>query len=88
MEPKKDIQECFQPDEWGVAKSSQELMRVGSLVEYERRAQALTQEELSEKSGISQSQISRIERLECIPSFHTLYRLADALGKKLSIQVK
>ena len=30
MEPKKDIQECFQPVEWGVAKSSQELMRVGT----------------------------------------------------------
>ena len=88
MKPKKDIQECFQPIEWGIAESSQELIRVGTLVENERRAQALTQEELSEKSGISQSQISRIERLECIPSFHTLYRLADALDKKLSIQVK
>lgn len=88
METKKDIRECFQPVEWGVAESSQELIRVGTLVENERNAQGLTQEELSEKSGISQSQISRIERLECIPSFHTLYKLADALGKKLAIEIK
>ena len=45
----------------------------------------LTQKELSEKSGIRQSNISRIENGTVIPTLQTLYSLAKGTGKKLKI---
>lgn len=47
----------------------------------------LTQKQLSEKTGISQADISRIERGTANPSLKTLQRIADALGKKLVLQL-
>lgn len=56
---------------------------------YESRIDAkLTQKELSEKSGIRQSNISRIERGTCSPTIHTLAALALAMNKKLEIKFK
>lgn len=46
----------------------------------------LTQKQLSEKTGISQSDISRIERGTANPSVKTLQRIAEALGRKVSIE--
>ncbi len=43
------------------------------------------QAQLSERSGINQSNISRIERGEGNPSVETLNRIAKAMGKKLVI---
>lgn len=48
----------------------------------------MTQKELSEKSGIRQSNISRIERGTCSPTIRTLSQLAYAMGKKLEIKIK
>lgn len=48
----------------------------------------ITQEELSKRSGIRQSNISRIERGTCSPTIHTLSTLAYAMGKKLEIKIK
>lgn len=45
----------------------------------------LTQKQLSEKTGINQSNLSRIERGEGNPSVSTLNRIAAAMGKKLVI---
>ena len=45
----------------------------------------MTQKELSDKSGIRQSNISRIENGTCSPTIATLQALAEGLGKKLSI---
>ena len=45
----------------------------------------LTQKELAEKSGIKQSNISRIENSSCSPTVATLSALAKGLGKKLVI---
>ena len=45
----------------------------------------MTQKELSEKTGINQSNLSRIERGTGNPSIATLERIAAALGKKVSI---
>lgn len=45
----------------------------------------MTQKELSAKSGIRQSNISRIENGSCIPTLATLNALAKALGKNLKI---
>ena len=46
----------------------------------------LTQKQLSEKTGISQAGISRIERGTANPSVKTLQRIAEALGRKVSIE--
>ncbi len=45
----------------------------------------LTQKQLSEKTGISQADISRIEHGTANPSLKTLQRIASALGKKIQI---
>lgn len=56
---------------------------------YEAREELhMTQKELSEKSGVRQSNISRIERGTCSPTIRTLSELAYAMGKKLEIKIK
>lgn len=48
----------------------------------------MTQKELSQKSGIRQSNISRIERGTCSPTIRTISELAYAMGKKVEIKIK
>jgi ribosome-binding protein aMBF1 (putative translation factor) len=48
----------------------------------------LTQKELSERSGIRQSNISRIENGSAIPTLQTLYALAKGIGKKIKITIE
>ena len=50
-----------------------------------RISQNLTQKELAEKSGIRQSNISRIENGTCSPTIATLEALANGMGKKLVV---
>lgn len=45
----------------------------------------MTQAELAEKSGIRQSNISRIENGNAVPRLDTLYALASAMDKKVKI---
>lgn len=45
----------------------------------------ITQQELSLRSGVRQSNISRIESGACIPTLATLQALAKGLNKKLVI---
>ena len=53
-----------------------------------RVSQNLTQKQLSERTGITQADISRIERGTRNPSLNMLKRLADGLGMKLVLQFK
>jgi ribosome-binding protein aMBF1 (putative translation factor) len=46
----------------------------------------MTQKELSVKTGIRQSNISRIERGVGSPDFATINRIAEGLGKRLIVQ--
>ena len=50
-----------------------------------RISQNLTQKELAEKSGVRQSNISRIENGTCSPTIATLEELATGMGKKLIV---
>lgn len=52
-----------------------------------RREQGLTQKELSKRTGINQSDISKIEHGKLNISFKTMRRLADGLGKTLQVQL-
>lgn len=45
----------------------------------------MTQKELAEKTGIRQSNISRIENGSSSPTIETLSRIAAGLGKQLKI---
>jgi transcriptional regulator with XRE-family HTH domain len=53
---------------------------VGANVARARREKGLTQEVLSEKSGLSQQYISGLERGHRNPTIVTLYEIASALG--------
>ena len=53
-----------------------------------RIAQNLTQKELAEKTGIAQTEISRIENGTRNPSLKILQRLADGMDMVLKISLK
>ncbi len=53
-----------------------------------RAKTGMSQKELSLKSGIDQSDISRIERGAANPSINTIERLVKAMGKELSITIQ
>ena len=52
---------------------SEEIIRI-------RKDRDLTQMELAHMAGISRSYLSRIERMESIPSLKTIRKIEDALG--------
>ena len=51
-----------------------------------RRKSGLTQDELSRVTGISQSDISKLERGNSNPSLKTLIRLANGMGMSLKVE--
>lgn len=51
-----------------------------------RIEEGLTQKELAERSGIRQSNISRIENGSCSPTIATLEALAKGLGRTLAVK--
>ena len=51
-----------------------------------RKSQNLTQKELSERTGITQSDISKIEKGTRNPSLAMLKRLAEGMGMQLKIE--
>lgn len=50
-----------------------------------RNETGLTQKELSQKTGIAQGDISRLENGLANPSFSTITRIADALGMEVHL---
>lgn len=50
-----------------------------------RKKSGYTQKQLSEKTGIAQGDISRIEKGEANPSLRTLKRLASGMDMKLNL---
>lgn len=50
-----------------------------------RKDMGISQKELSEITGIPQSNISKIENGHYLPSLSILKRVADALGKRLTV---
>lgn len=51
-----------------------------------RKTAGLTQKELSERAGIAQGDISKLENGNANPSIKTLQRLAAAMGMTLKIE--
>ena len=50
------------------------------------RMSGITQQQLSEKTGINKSTIIKIENGRIIPSIQTLKRLAEGMGMKLKLE--
>ena len=50
-----------------------------------RLAGKFTQEDIAKKSGVNRTVIARLEGGSANPTFHTLTRVATALGKKLTL---
>ncbi len=50
-----------------------------------RKVSGLTQKQLAERTGIAQSDISKLETGNANPSLKTLQRLANGMGMKLKI---
>ena len=51
-----------------------------------RKSAGLTQKQLSEKTGIAQADISKLENGNANPSLRTLRRLANGLGMRLKVE--
>ena len=51
-----------------------------------RRESGLTQKELSERTNIAQSDISKLEKGNANPSLRTLRRLAAGMGMKIRLE--
>ena len=51
-----------------------------------RKESGLTQKQLSERKGIAQTDISRLERGNANPSLRTLQRLAAGMGMRVKIE--
>jgi transcriptional regulator with XRE-family HTH domain len=57
-----------------------DAVKIGQRLKAERTKRFLTQDALAHKAGISQKQLSKIERDDVEPRFSTVLRLAEALG--------
>ena len=51
-----------------------------------RHVSGITQKELSNRTGISQGDISKLENGSANPSLRTLQRLANGMGMKLKLE--
>ena len=60
---------------------------VGNAVAAARAKKGISQKELSEATGIDQSDLSKIERGVANPSVGTLNRIAEALDAKLFVSI-
>lgn len=60
---------------------------IGDAVLAARAQSGISQRELSKATGIDQSDISKIERGISNPSINTLKRIAEALGKELTVTI-
>ena len=58
---------------------------IGSRIKVIRKKQGLSQKELAEKTGVTPSSISQIEKNLIYPSLPALFRIADSLSVPLSI---
>ena len=70
-------------NEWDQGELEYQLMM---MILKARNEQHLTQSELAERTGIRQSNISRIEKGQSLPSISTLNKIAHGLGKQLEIR--
>ncbi|MBD2752624.1 helix-turn-helix domain-containing protein [Spirosoma validum] len=62
--------------------------QVGELIKQTRKEKGLTQKELGEKIGVSESMINKYESGKQNPTIATLSKIIEALGVRLKISVE
>ena len=82
---KLDINESQKTDEEIFKNEYDITAEISELVQTLRNEAGLSQKQLSEKTGISQANISKIENGHYLPSIEILKRIADGLGKRLVV---
>ena len=82
---KKQLENPEFATEWERQRPEREYIKAIIAARSERN---LTQKELAEKTGIRQSNISRIENGNCSPTVATLQQIAEGVGKTLHIEFK
>ncbi|MCL2475136.1 MAG: helix-turn-helix domain-containing protein [Chloroflexi bacterium] len=86
---KKHLEEQPQDSEFGAKWKRQRPEReYTKVIITARREQGMTQKELAEKTGIRQSNISRIENGNCSPTITTLQHIAIGVSKTLHIEFR
>ena len=71
-------------DKYDVAQTSTVVRAIISA----RKRTGLTQKELSDRTGIAQGYISRLERGHANPSIRTLQRLASGMGMNVHVEFR
>ena len=59
---------------------------LAAMISEMRGQKGLTQRDLSKLTGIQQAEICKLENANSNPSFNTLVRLAEGMGKRLKIE--
>ena len=59
---------------------------LAAMVSEMRGQKGLTQRDLSKLTGIQQAEICKLENANSNPTFNTLVRLAEGMGKRLKIE--
>lgn len=57
-----------------------EIESLPTIFKHLRAEKRMTRTKVAERAGISNSTVGAIERGKCIPTFDTIYRIAEALG--------
>lgn len=63
-------------------------LEIGQSLKYRREFLNISQQYLSEMSGVALRTIRNVERGEGNPSFDVLFRIAEILGMDITTQVK
>lgn len=61
---------------------------IGTIIRQRRIVLGITQEDLSDMSGVGLRTIIKIERGYANPSLEILQRIADVLGMEVTLQIK
>ena len=70
----------------GGKENGMDTIRFGKFIREMRKEKGLTQKQLADKTGIAQSDISKLETGNANPSLKTLQRLASGMGMVLRIE--
>ncbi|WP_194823608.1 helix-turn-helix domain-containing protein, partial [Micromonospora sp. S-DT3-3-22] len=68
-----------------MSESGRLATEIAALLRRERGAQRLTQQQLADRAGTSQSAVARVERGGRVPSLDLVERLFAALGRQLAV---
>jgi ribosome-binding protein aMBF1 (putative translation factor) len=79
----RERESTMSPDELEVVRAFDQAAAFGSVILGARKARGLRQSDLAELSGVTQADISRIERGQVAPTTQTLLKLTTALGVEI-----